>query len=98
MKAARVELYIDTGDAVQNEQIFDQLFSQREAVEEKFGGPLHWERLEGRRASRIHHPIEIGGLNDVERWPEIQEAMIDAMVRLHTAFAPTISQVQSANH
>jgi len=88
--SARVELYIDvdrqSGEG--NKAMFDGLAGQKEAIEVAFGGPLHWERLDGSRACRISVPIEKGGLLDEERWPEIQDAMIDAMIRFEKALRP----------
>ncbi|MCG8407724.1 MAG: DUF4268 domain-containing protein [Phycisphaerales bacterium] len=85
---AQVELYIDRGqDAEQeNKAIFDQLMQNRHDIEQTFGEQLDWQRLEGKRACRICKPIELGGLADDDRWPEIQDKMIDAMIRLEQAF------------
>lgn len=83
MDDARVELYITRASAEENKAIFDQLFAQREETEKAFGGPLKWERLDGKRASRISASLGIGGLSDADRWASVQEAMIDAMMRLH---------------
>ena len=51
----RVELYIDRGaDSVaENKRIFDELQTHRAQIEQAFGAPLVWERLDGRRACRI---------------------------------------------
>ena len=51
------ELYIDRGkDSEQeNKLIFDQLYANLEAIEQTFGGPLNWQQMEGRRASRIRY-------------------------------------------
>jgi len=49
----RVELYIDTGEQSSTKQIFDRLASRRDRIEGALGEPLSWERMEGRRASRI---------------------------------------------
>jgi len=44
--------------------------------------------------SRILHRIAVGGLRDRGRWPEIQERMVDAMVRLERAFKPEIQKLK----
>ncbi len=89
---AAVELYIDTGDQSHNKAIFDHLYAQRELIEKEFGQPLQWERLDGRQASRVRYVLEEGGLKDGEdRWPDIQDAMIDAMDRLSRALKPHIA-------
>ena len=91
---ARVELYIDTHDADRNRAIFKKLVQHRETVEREFGGSLDWECEEWRRATRICYRIRgHGGLRDRDRWTELQDAMIDAMVRLEKALGPLIRQL-----
>ncbi len=91
---ARVELYIDTLDQGVNKAIFDHLYRHREAVEQAFGASLDWQRLDSRRASRIAYYIRgKGGLRDRDRWDTLQDAMIDAMIRLERALKPYIQQL-----
>jgi len=94
MSDAQVELYIDQGEAGANKRIFDRLFASKEQVEEDFGGPLEWQRMDDRRACRIRHLLTLGGLADRDRWLEIQDAMIDAMVRLEKAMKPRIKRLR----
>ena len=42
------------------------------------------------RMARVR--LDNGGLKDRERWPEIQEAMVEAMQRLHKAFSQHLRQ------
>lgn len=94
---AGVELYIDRGKErdAENKAIFDALQGSRTDIEKEFGGELEWERLDNRRASRIRRSLTSGGWKDDEsRWPEIQDAMIDAMIRLEKALAPRIEKVK----
>lgn len=93
---AHVELYIDRGkdSEKENKEIFDQLAESKDSIEKAFGEPLEWERLEGKRACRIRKLLVLGGYQDEASWPEIQEAMIDAMVRLAKALKPHIAQLK----
>ena len=95
MNDAQVELYIDQGEAEANKRIFDRLFASKEQIEAAFGEPLEWQRLDDRRACRIRHRLTLGGLADRDRWPETQEAMIDAMVRLENALKPQIKRLRA---
>ena len=91
---AQVEVYIDRGADLEeeNKAIFDKLFRSRKSIEEAFGHALEWQRLDGRQACRVRKVFANGGYRDDERWPEVQDALIDAMVRLEKAFKPHIAK------
>ena len=91
-----IDLYIDRGRDTdnENEEIFNTLQEAKEQIEEAFGEPLKWQRLEGKRACRISKRFSLGGYrDDEERWPEIQDAMIDGMIQLEKAFRPHIDRL-----
>jgi hypothetical protein len=90
----QVELYIDRGEPGENASIFEQIAAHCEAVEGAFGGPLEWQRMEGKRACRIRHWLEAGGWRDEEKWPEAADASIDAMIRLEKALRPYVKAVK----
>ena len=90
-----VELYIDRGDETENKSIFDELYSQHEVVEKMFADKLSWERLDGKRACRIKHLIELGGYRTPEaKWPEIHATMVSAMNKLETALKPALESLK----
>jgi hypothetical protein len=87
--SAAADLWIQTESAAENKRIFDHLHGQREKVEASFGGPLIWDRLDDKRASRVRAEVKVGGLYEPEaQWPKIQDAVIDAMDRLVKALRP----------
>lgn len=89
------ELYIDRGEAGENKRIFDALLANKEAVERTFGESLLWERLDGKRASRIKHIVDRGGYRNPEsEWPAIHAEMVNAMVRLESALLPHIEALE----
>ena len=94
MEDAQVELYIDRGDVEQNKQIFDALYEHKTEIEAAFGEPLEWQRLDAKRASRVRLLLAGGGLLDQQHWSEIQDRMIDAMIRLERAFKPEIQRLK----
>jgi hypothetical protein len=89
-----VELYIDRGHESENKDIFDRLSAHKREIEKTFGGPLSWERLDGKRACRIKYRADTGGYRspDVE-WPAIQSGMVEAMGRLEAALLPVIESL-----
>ena len=93
---AQVELYIDRGQGGEQENltILQEMQAHQAEIEAAFGEPLEWQRLHGKRACRIAKPIPRGGYRDDRaRWPQIQDSMVDAMVRLERALKPHISQL-----
>ena len=92
---AQAELYIDRGRDrdEENKMIFDQLAERKEAIESSFGEPLEWQRLDNRRACRIRKVITMGGYRDEEVWVDVQDQMIDAMIRLEKAFGSHIAEL-----
>ena len=76
-----------------NGRVFDSLLTCRTEIEGGFGEELLWDRAEAVTYSYVRHPMAVGGHQIEEKWPEVQEAMIDAMVRLERAFAPHIARL-----
>ncbi len=86
-----VALYIDRGADETNKTVFDHLHAKMNDIERAFGGKLSWQRLDARRGCSIAHTISSGGYRSEEStWPEIQDAMIDSMIRLEAAMRPHV--------
>lgn len=84
--SAAVDLWIQSENLEENKKLFDRLFAMREQIETSFGAPLIWDRMDEKRTSRIRSELPIEGLYDPEeKWPAIQERMIQAMDRLSKA-------------
>lgn len=81
---ARCEIYLDAGKESKeiNKKRFDQLLSHKEEIENKFGNPLNWEKLETKRASRISYEFKEVSLRNKEEWPEVQDKLITTMIKL----------------
>ena len=80
---ADVELRINN-----NEELFDTLLEKQGEIEQAFGQPLEWRQLQTNRdLCRISKKLEKGGYRDDQnRWAEIQDTMIDAMIKLEQVF------------
>lgn len=83
---ARAEVYISKGNVKENKFIFDELFQQREQIENNFGHELLWERLDNKKSCRIKY--ELGNVNvfDKADWPKMMYFMIDGMIRIEKTF------------
>lgn len=89
-----VQLYIDANQQTRNKAIFDALVANKQTIEAAFGETLEWERLNDNKASRIKTMLDIGSAHsDPEEWPAMQDAMIEAMIRLEAAFRPYLDDL-----
>jgi hypothetical protein len=89
-----INLTIYRSTVVENNAILDHLALYREEIEECFGHPLIWDRAkEGQRGAFICCHFSNGGLLDEHHWPEIQDSMIAAMIRLENALRPLIQEL-----
>lgn len=87
-----VELYIDRGKDSEDENraIFEKLAQSKDVIESAFGEPLEWDQVQGRKGCRIRKTIDFGGYRNEDKWPEIQDALIGAMIGLEKAVKPFI--------
>ena len=90
-RRVRAEVYIDSGRADMNKQLFDLLFAQKGAIETAMGTALEWERLDERRASRIavYRPGSIDA--PTEELQEIQTWAIVNLERFKSVFPAEIN-------
>lgn len=96
MNKGSVELFIDRGPDKKDETdtIYEKIYSDREKIEDRFGEPLVWDKVEGRRVCRIKSICEMGGLKNEDLWDKIQEDLIDRMIRLEKALKPTLQTIK----
>jgi hypothetical protein len=66
----RMELYIDSQDAEAVEALYSFLLDRKDEIEAAYGGPLTWEELPGRRASRIadYTDGDVSNVDEHERY------------------------------
>jgi hypothetical protein len=90
------QLYIDRGkdSDEENKKIFDQLFESREDIKKACPENINWERMEGRRASRIGISIPGGYRSPEEDWEDIQTRLVAAMNGLDQALKPYLKKLK----
>lgn len=93
---AGCEIYLDRGKNSDrlNKARFDELFQKKDEIEARLGKKLQWQRLDNRRASRIKIGFKGAGLRDKKRWPELQDKMIETMVKMKEVFEPYIKALK----
>ena len=98
MEECAAELYIDRGKDCEEENtnLFEQLKQNSQAIEQAFGRPLNWKRLDGKRACRIRFTNQAGGYRSPEsQWSSIQDEVIEAMDQLEKALRPYLKRLRT---
>lgn len=93
------ELYIDRGknSDEENKSILDQLYVYKDEIEKTIPEKLSWERLDGKRASRIRITVPGGYRSSVEEWESIQTKLVSAMNALEQALKPYLKRLYLGN-
>ena len=89
----RVELYLLNTPGGSPKEVFALLHSQKDQVEQRFGGPLIWDPMEGKAGSRVRALLPSGSVSDRSNWPSLQDQMVDLMVRFEAALRPALKAV-----
>lgn len=88
-----VRLYVDMGPGreAETKEAFRRLQERRADIEREFGAPLEWDPGEGVRKAEVSYRVPVdAGFRDRERWPELWEAMVQALARLERAVEPPL--------
>lgn len=76
-----VELYIN-----ENKEIFDLLFSKKDKIEKELNIPLEWQRLDGKKSSRITYKIYGLNFENQSNYNELMNEVIDKVVLIKKVF------------
>jgi len=83
--AVRAGVYLDMQERTATKRLFDDLFSERLAVETAVGRILSWERLDDRRASRIVDYREVRDLGNLQDRLALADWAAETVVKLMEA-------------
>jgi hypothetical protein len=92
----QVKIYVDRGKdkKEENKRIFDSLYEHKREIEDIFGEELSWERRDTQIFSEIRKRYKFSTLHDRTTWGEMQEKMIEGMMKLEEAFRKYISELE----
>lgn len=90
-KAIRSELIIPHERA---KEYFDLLLQDKAAIEREFGGPLEWQRLEGRKSCRIELTRSIDDFSNKSKWPDWLGWHADTLEQMNSVFRERIKLLE----
>lgn len=95
--APRVEIYFSKDE---NKKIFDTMLNYKDKLESNFHGEITWERLDGKKASRIKYDMPKDIYNKIGSWKETDatnkriEWYRTELVAFYNTFQPIWEKVQ----
>ena len=90
-KEARIELWLARTPAEDNKALFDILAEQKAALETAFGQPFNWQRLDGKKSSRISVAQDFDGYNP-DSWPAMVSWLVQHMTRFEQVMKQPLAQ------
>jgi hypothetical protein len=91
---SQVECFIrmQGGDAAST-AAFNALKDQKDTIEAAFGAPLDWQELKGKQSCRICKDLPGGWGSPESEWPQMQDSIIDGLIRLEAALKQPIQSL-----
>ena len=80
-------------DSERKIQWFEKLHQRRQEIENTFGEPLDWLALSSKQERRIRKIMPGSSQSAESEWPDIQDRMIDALIRLDDALRQPIQEL-----
>lgn len=90
---ARVELYISRNQKEENKLIFDELFKEKDNIENEFGNALVWERLDDKKACRIKYEMNNIDYFNRDDWDKMITFMSEHLPNLVNSFSKRLKKL-----
>ena len=72
---------------IQNDKtLFDQLYALREQIEDETGLTFDWQRLDGKKASRIRYLMDGLDFENQENYQELMNEVLDQVIKMRKVF------------
>lgn len=76
-----LELYI-----LDNKNLFDHIYEDKEKIENTLQMSFSWERLDGKKASRIKHDVLELDFSDHSNYPQLMDECIEKILKMRDVF------------
>ena len=84
-KNATVSMVFIRSDKNENKKLFDLVAKHKSEIEQQFGKPLTWQRLDEKISSRIEIQLPGANIYDSEQWPKIRSFLLENLIKLNQA-------------
>jgi hypothetical protein len=92
-KTAKIDLWINSPSPGINKNRIETLISKKEEIEELFGESLIWDIEDDRKHQYLRSYCPLGGLDDDDIWTEIQNDLVERLIRFEKVLRPYIKGI-----
>ncbi len=69
-----------------NKKLYDSLYEKKDEIEQQIEFELSWERLDGKKASKIIHRIPGLDFDNKDNYPQLMDEVIKKVITLRDVF------------
>lgn len=91
---AAVQLEFGRSDKDENKRLYDELYKYKSDIENHFGKPLVWERMDDKISSRVGTVKSDVNLFNEEDWPAMNNFLVDNVIKFEQAMKQPLSKIK----
>lgn len=90
----RMQVYFNTGNKALNKDYFNQLYSQKDAIEKSFGHKLNWFSSDEKVTAKIYYEYNGGSVFIEQDWDKLVEFVKENITKFEVAFKSPINALK----
>lgn len=91
--SARIELYLGANNKATNKRLFDAVYAHKVEVEASLAIPVHWDRGDDKKASKVFVVLPNVSINKEEDWPRMRKFHAEWSKKVYDAMVEYIQTV-----
>lgn len=92
-KSARIDFFFYSQRVDLNKSRYQLFLTSKNEIEQAFGEPLIWDYNESRKQQYIRSICPVGSFKDESKWTEIQNDLVERLIRFEKALSPFIDRI-----
>lgn len=92
-----IELVMSRKLQEDNKAVFDALIKKKKTIEDEFGSPLVWERLDTKKMCRIKYVLPSVSVFNEEDWSKMIEFMVKYVPKFEAAFKKPVQELSRSS-
>jgi len=92
-KNSKIVFFLNSPTLEINKERYEKLTLHKDKIEEAFGEKLIWDFKENRKQHYLSTLSTVGGIDEIDKWPDIQNDLVDRLIRFEQSLRPYIKTI-----